>query len=70
MHFCYLEIICRFSFWTLKTTFYEYMKGYRQLFYTINDILQQTFAEQQMRNNDIPQYKKINNLKFLLLVIF
>ena len=43
MPFCCLESICKFSFWTLKFTFPEYMKLYRKLFYTFSDILQQTF---------------------------
>ena len=43
IHFCCQDIICKFHFWTLKSTFPEYMKVNRQLFYTFNEIMQQTF---------------------------
>ena len=43
IHFCCLEIIYKFSFRALKSNILEYMKEYRQLFSTFNDILQQTF---------------------------
>ena len=43
MHICCEEIICKFRFWTVKSPFRKYMKGYRQLFYTFNEIMQQTF---------------------------
>ena len=45
IHFCSQGIICKFSFWALKSTFSEYMKGQWQLFYTFNEIMQQTFCE-------------------------
>ena len=45
MHSCCLEIICKFYFLDVRVycSVPEYMKRYTQLFYTFNDILQETF---------------------------
>ena len=43
MHFYCQGIICRFSFYTSKSTFPEYMRENRPLFYTFNEIMQQAF---------------------------
>ena len=58
MQFCSLEMICKFSFWTLKSTFPEYMKRHSPLFYTFNEIIQQTFDKTRcgttiLTNNEI-----------------
>ena len=43
MHFCYQENICKFSFCSFKSSLPGYIRGYRQLFYTFDKIMQQTF---------------------------
>ena len=54
MHFCCQDIICKFSVWMLKSTFREYMKIYRQLFYTFNEIMQQTVDKTNVEQPYLP----------------
>ena len=59
-HFCCQEIIFKFSFCTLKSTFPEYMSGYRQLFYTFNEIMQQIWTKlnAEQRYSPVSKYKE------------
>ena len=67
---CCLEIICKFIFWTLKSTFSEYMKGYRQLFDTFNEIMKYSFDKAKWGTTIFTNIKILRIYSFWLVDIF
>ena len=64
VHFWFQEIICKLSCSTLKFIFPEYVRGNRQLYYTLHEIMQLTFDKTKSGKIIFNNIEKIRILNF------